>query len=369
MRRTPSLLIDGTVDVVLALLIAALGIVIGWHLGYPLSIALDLATCTAAGLTVRYPRAAGIALGALLLCYLLAPPQWALMGEYAALIPILGMGMRGRRRERLVMTLGYWTILVAVQAVEMIRVGQGVPSVPLLLAALMWAALMAVLWVIGNVFTAYRAAQEEARVAALAQQRLSLARDLHDSLARTLAHLILRARKAAATGDASALEPLADGIGQAASELRWLLSALREPGAVPALDEGSSLSTTIHQVIEELTARGYPTAVTIEGDLERIPQQTGEVLAGVAREAAANIERHGAEGGACTLVASVDDTVVDMAFINEVAATGPGAGSGTRSMGLLGVTERLATVGGTMETRMEGRQWITRVTVPLDSRS
>ena len=364
MRRAPTLLTDGTVDVVLALLIAALGVALGWHIGSPASIALDLAACAAAALTVKYPRAAGIALAAILLCYLPAPRQWALMGEYTPLIPILGMGMRGRRRERLAMTIVYWLILMAIQVVQLSRIDPDAPGIVLVLAGLMWAALMAVLWVIGNVFTAYRKAQEEARVAALAQQRLSLARDLHDSLARTLAHLILSARKAAATGDTAALEPLADGIGEAASELRWLLGALREPGAMPALGAGGSLATTINDVIEELTEHGYPTAVTIDGDLDRVPVRAGEVLAGVAREAAANIERHGAEGRPCTLVASIDDNVVDIAFINEVA-TERASSSGTRSMGLLGATERLATVGGTMETRREGRQWITRVTVPL----
>ncbi len=359
MRRTPSLLSDGTVDVVLAALIAAMAVMLGWHLGYPLSIALDVAACVAAALTVRWPRAAGATLAVLLALYIVVPREWALMGEYAPLIPILGMGMRGRRPERLVMTLVYWPILVAIQFRD-----YGL-DITVLFAALMWAALIAILWVIGNVFTAYRNAQERARVAALTQQRLSLARDLHDSLARNLAHLILRARKAAAAGDADALEPLADGIAEAASELRWLLGALREPDAVPVLGAGGSLATTMTEVIDELTERGFPTAVTIEGDLNRVPPRASEVLAGVAREAAANIERHGAEGRPCTLVASIDDDAVDLAFINEVSSTGPDPGSGSRSMGLLGASERLATVGGVLETRREGRQWITRVTIPL----
>ena len=369
MRRAPNLLTDGTVDVTLALLIAALGVALGWHVGSPLSIALDVAACAAAALTVRYPRAAGIALAAILLCYVPAPKEWALMGEYAPLIPILGMGMRGRRHERLVMTIVYWSILMAIQVAQSARVNPDAPGIVLVLAGFMWAALMAVLWVIGSVFTAYRKAQDEARAAALAQQRLSLARDLHDSLARTLAHLILRARKAAAAGDTDALEPLADGISQAASELRWLLGALREPGPLPDLDTGGSLAATITEVIDELAEHGFPTAVTIDGDLDRVPPRTGEVLAGVAREAAANIERHGAEGRPCTLVASIDENAVDLAFINEVGSTGRDSGSGSGSMGLLGATERLATVGGTMETRREGRQWITRVTIPLAGQS
>lgn len=359
MRSHPSLLADGTVDVVLALLLAALSITIGWHLGLPLSIALDVAACAAAALTVRWPRAAGVALAVILLCYLPAPREWPFMGEYAPLIPILGTGMRGRRRERLVLTLGYWPILLAIQFAD-----YGLDA-KVLFGGLLWAVLIAVLWVIGNAFTAYRKAQEEARAAALTQQRLGLARDLHDSLARTLSHLILRARKAAATGDTAALEPLADGISQAAGELRWLLSALREPDSVPSLDSTGSLATTISQVIDDLAARGHPTAVTIEGQLDRIPPPVAEVLAGVAREAAANIERHGAEGRPCTLVASIDDTAVDLAFINEVPAKASLSDSGTQSMGLLGAAERLATVGGTLETREEGRQWITRVTVPM----
>lgn len=357
-RGSPASMAAGTVDLVMAAVLAVLSVAVGLQAGAPLGIGPDLVACVLAALTVRWPRAAGVALGVTLALYLVTPTSWGSMGEYAPLIPILGAGMRGQRRERLVMSVGYWLVLAGIQ----FRVyGFGTQAA---LASVLWASLMAVLWVIGNAFTAYRRAQAQARVAALAQQRLSLARDLHDSLARTLAHLSLQAHRAAARGDADALPGLADGISLAAGELRWLLSALREPEELATIPSGGSLATTLRRIVDELNTGDHPVTVTVDGDIERVPARVGEVVAHVALEAAANIERHAARGRPCTMVASVADGAVDLAFINEVTLEGQDDGSGPRAMGLLGASERLASVGGVLETRREGRQWITRITVP-----
>lgn len=357
--RTPRLTANGTVDIVLAALLAVLSIAMGFVAGAPAGIALDLVACALAALTVRWPRAAGVALGVVLALYLVAPTTWGLMGEYAPLIPVLGAGMRGQHRQRTLMAVGYWLVLTCVQVRD-----YGV-SARTVLASLLWASLFAVMWLIGSVFTAYLSAQARARAAAMAQQRLNLARDLHDSLARTLVHLSLHARRAAAAGDTGALAELADGLTLASGELRWLLSALRDPDEQPAIAAGGSLAITLQQVMDDLSAHDHPLTVTIDGDIAGVPARIGDVVARVALEAAANIDRHAAKGRPCTLVASVADGAVDLAFINEVAPGAPSPGSGTQAMGLVGASERLAAVGGMLETRTEGRQWITRITVPM----
>ncbi|MGC3993516.1 MAG: histidine kinase [Propionicimonas sp.] len=348
---------SGTIDVVLAALLAVLSVVLGATLDTPLGIALDLAACAAAAAASRWPRAGSVAVGVLTAGYLFAPDAWMAMGEYAGLIVILGAGMRGQQRVRLAMSIGYALVLAAIQ------VGDYGFVLTALLGSLIWVAMIAIMWLIGDAFTAIRRTQAQARAAALAQQRLSLARDLHDSLARSLVHLTLRARQAATSGDADALEPLADGISQASGELRWLLSALREPDSAPAITSGGSLATTLQRVIDDLGESGHPPTVTIDGNLDKVPLRVGEVVGAVALEAAANIQRHAPRGRPCIMVASVDAQAVDLAFINDLAVSN--AGSGQRAMGLLGASERLAAVGGMLETRKESAQWITRITVPL----
>ncbi len=356
------LLVGGALDLTLAVLLAVLSVMIGLNFGQPLSVAADLTACLLAALTVRWPRTAGVALGAVLLLYAQAPPEWAEIGQYAALLPVLGTGIRGQRRERLAMSLGYWLILTVVQLFAYPGdLARG------LLSSLVWAWLFAVMWLLGGAIAAFQRAQEQTRIAALAQQRLGLARDLHDTVARSLARLSLHAHEAATAADASQLRPIADEIGQVAGELRWLLGALRDSDSEGSLSSGGSLATTMRDGIGRLEAGGFQVATAIDGDLDDVPADAGSVLAEIVKEAVANIERHGAATRPCAVVASIDEKAADLAFINEVAADDRPTGT-AEPLGLLGVAERLAVVGGQLEARQEGSQWITRVTVPIGGR-
>ena len=69
-----------------------------------------------------------------------------------------------------------------------------------------------------------------------------------------------------------------------------------------------------------------------------------------------------AQQGARVIVADMNATG-GQRVVNEIAAHSQNASA--RSMGLLGAAERLATVGGSIESRPEGSRWITRITVPL----
>lgn len=358
-QRLPQLLSDGRFDIVLAVLLAILAIFLGWRVGSPLGVALDLAACVAAGLTVRWPRVAGAALGAILLLYLVAPTRWAEMGEYAALIPILGAGLRGQRRQRAWMTAGYGAILAGV----MYRTYPGDPL--FLLGTLVWAVLIGVLWLIGSLFVAFQRALAQAQAGALLEQRLATARQIHDTTARTLARTLMAAERARSDRNVDLLVTVASGIQQAILELRWTLSSLREAPSTPDEVSATHLGEAIDKAVGLLRERGFPIAVTLEGDLSRISGAVEEILVATVGEACANIERHGAPGLPAALLLSADADVVDMLTMNEV---GDDSSPPERlGMGLLGVRERLAGIGGRLETRQEGSKWIMQVTAPLET--
>ena len=63
------LLLGGALDVALSALLAVLCVLLTLPFDQPLAIVVDLAACLAAALTVRWPRAAGAALGLVLLLY------------------------------------------------------------------------------------------------------------------------------------------------------------------------------------------------------------------------------------------------------------------------------------------------------------
>ncbi len=359
--RIHRLLHGGALDLVLAAFVASLSLLVGITAGDPVGVIVDLAACVAAALAVRWPRAAGAALAAILAIYLWSPPEWAESGEYAALIPVLGTGIRNQRRERLVLTLAFWLILSVRQFLAYPEFLRGAT------ATLVWALLFALMWLLGGSIAAFQRAEDQARIAALAQQRLAVARDLHDTVARSLARISRQAYQAASADDASQLRAIADEIGQAAGQLRWVLGSLRNSNPDAAPIAGGSLATAVRESVDQLQAHGFQVTTLIEGSLDDVPPEAGGVLADIAKEAVENIERHGAVDRPCMLMVSVDELSADLALINEVIAGGSPAGS-TRPLGLLGAAERLALVGGQLQAHQEGTHWITRATVPIGGR-
>lgn len=363
LRAVPRLLLGGGLDVVLVALLAGLSLALGGLLvSNPWPIVLDVAMCIAAGCTVRWPKAAGVALGVLLVGYFFVPRGSASLGQYAPLIPILGTGMRNLHPARRWMTAGYGLILLGLQY-------QDYPGNPLfLLGGLVWAVVIAGLWLIGNAFAVFRQAQAEAHAAALVQQRLSLARDLHDTVARDLSRASLRAQVAQLSLDPAEMSAVVAEIQAALTRLRLTMTLLRDPrlDATGQVDEVGSPGETFRDTTKALEAAGFDVALTIEGDPDSIQPALWSTMRAAVGEAASNIELHASKSDPCALILSVDDRSVDMVFINEVEAAPPiRTGSGDSAMGLLGIRERLTPIGGNLDTLQERRQWMTHIRIPL----
>lgn len=364
LRPVFKVLLSGGLDVLLAALLATLSVALGLQVSGTWPLVLDVAMCVAAGCTVRWPKTAGVVLGALLLGYFFVPAGSVSLGQYAPLIPILGTGMRSLRLIRRWMIAGYAVILFALQY-------QDYPGSPLfLLGVLVWAALIAVIWLIGNVFAAFRQVQAEAHAAELIQQRISLARDLHDTVARDLSRASLRAQRAQQTLDPAEMSAVVGDIQAALSQLRLTMNLLRDPQPETAAeaDEVGSPGEVLRGAARALESAGFAVALTIEGDPDWIPAALWPTIRAVVGEAASNLERHGARSHPCALILSVDAQAVDMVFINDaLTPQGTPTGSGQSAMGLLGIRERVTPIGGELQTLQEGKQWMTRVRIPLDA--
>lgn len=362
--RTHRLLLGGALDLALLAILTVLTVLMGLNFRNPLTLTVDLAACLAAALTLRWPRAAGAALGLILLLYVVVPYEFTEMGEYAALIVVLGTGIRSQQRIRATLTAGYLPILV-IRQFQLYHNG----AQPFL-SSLAWAALFAVMWLIGSAIAAVDKAQEQTRLAALAQQRLALARELHDTVARSLARVSRQIHEASASGDPAQLRSAADQVSEAAGQLRWVLGALRDSDSEAELLTGSqsSLAGTVRDSVAHLQSQGFQVSTSIDGSLDDVPTEQGRVLADIVQEATANVERHGAADRPCVLTVCVDTTAVDLALINEVREPGTPSGS-ARPLGLIGAAERLALVGGQLEARQEGTHWITRVMIPIAGRT
>ncbi|NBC14592.1 MAG: GAF domain-containing protein [Gammaproteobacteria bacterium] len=128
----------------------------------------------------------------------------------------------------------------------------------------------------------------EARRLSIVEERASLAHELHDSLAQTLASLRLQVRMlgdalkdAEVAAEARAdLNRIKNGIDEAHGELRELLSSFRAPmdrrGLIPTLEDiirRFGQQTGIHAVLQ-LNCRPFEVSPTEEMQLMRIVQET-----------------------------------------------------------------------------------------------
>jgi signal transduction histidine kinase len=173
------------------------------------------------------------------------------------------------------------------------------------------------------------------------QERLRLARDLHDSLAKTLAGIALYARavqRDPGRGPVLAAE-IAVAAEEATAQARSMISGLRETasGGLPG-------------AIRDLAAR-CRTAVRLE--LGMVPEPAPAVraeLVAVLSEALANVERH-AGANEVTVTLSEACGRLRLSVVDDGRGFTVRDPTGTGRYGLLGMVERLHGIGGALVVR------------------
>lgn len=194
--------------------------------------------------------------------------------------------------------------------------------------------------------------QERLRELSIVAERTRIARDLHDSVTQTMFSLSLAAETTATLAGTSAdprvseqLDRVRELAKQALDELHALVEVLRPPdldrdGLVDALHKRIALLRAVHDVPVELDVRGKGTAGA--GPV------AAEVLK-VANEAIGNALRH-ASPSAVRVELELDGDTVRL----RVADDGTGFDlaetvRSTRRLGLVGMRERAAALGGSLQ--------------------
>jgi signal transduction histidine kinase len=199
---------------------------------------------------------------------------------------------------------------------------------------------------------------------ALQEERLRIARELHDVLAHSLSVVTVHAgvgRRVGATQPAEALRALRtveEASRAALDELRRVLSLLRsddepgetdhsgEPGLalapVPGLADLDGLTTLVEKA-------GTPVRVDVTGDVAAVSPAAGLTAYRIVQEALTNVVRH-APGAKATVRVSIAGGGVRI----RVTDTGPAttaemAGAVAAGHGIVGMRERAAIFGGTLD--------------------
>ncbi len=235
-------------------------------------------------------------------------------------------------------------------------------------------------------------ARERERTAeqAVALDRVRIGRELHDVVAHHVSVMGIQAgaaRRALAGGRPDAavtatrsLEAIEGSARQAVDELHRLVSTLRRAGEDDGTaEDGPSTRGTaqLESLVDEVRGAGRVAALTVVGEPVGLSPLIDTTLYRVAREAVTNSLKHAGASAALdvrlryterAVELEVADTGVGARGARPAARAGSAAGSGTGGGGLgqVGMRERLAAVGGTLEAGPRSRGgYLVRASVPL----
>lgn len=213
-----------------------------------------------------------------------------------------------------------------------------------------------------------RRAEEQARLAR-EDERRRLARELHDSVTNSLAAIVVQAGVAAVAADPQTRqrwETLAQEGRTALAELRRLLLLLREGAADPAaLTSGAGARAQLAELLAAHRRLGGEVVADIDPGVESWPPGLAFAMGRVVGELLANGRRYGS--GPVRLQISRAQGHSDVVAENLVA-TRPTVDGVRTGFGLLGVSERVAALGGSVRHQRRGDTFEVRLEVPDDGR-
>lgn len=211
------------------------------------------------------------------------------------------------------------------------------------------------------------AAERELR--SMVEERARIARELHDVVAHHMSVIVVQSESARyrlqglpeqAVTEFTEIARLARG---SLSELRGLLSALRDDGADPNRTPQPTLAE-LPALVARVEAAGTPVTMTVGPGTDDLPQVLQLAVYRLVQEGLSNVMRHAA--GARTWVDVVrGDEVLTVEVTNEAH---PGAGPLTDregGHGLVGVRERVTLLGGLFEVDQPDGGWRLRAELPL----
>jgi signal transduction histidine kinase len=193
-----------------------------------------------------------------------------------------------------------------------------------------------------------RRSQEQNTRGAIAAERMRIARDLHDVVAHHVSVMGIQAGAARRVLDSDpvmardALQTVEQTARTAINELRGLLGVLRadaEPDlrAAPGLDD-------LPELLDNARAAGLEVSHGVYGSPREVPSAVALSVYRVVQEALTNVVKH-----ADAHHVDVRMRFLDSALEVEIADDGRGRGASAAGFGLVGMRERVAVHGGSLE--------------------
>jgi signal transduction histidine kinase len=205
-----------------------------------------------------------------------------------------------------------------------------------------------------------RAAQAGLLDNARAEERNRIARELHDVIAHSLTVSLLHVTSARvalehAPADAAAALAEAERIGQETlAEVRGTVGLLRQD-ADPAWNRPQPGAADLMSLVAGFRSAGADVSLEMTGGAVHVT--AGLTVYRIAQEALTNAVKH-APGAPVAVTLAVADGAVTL-LVESAGPAGKGDG-----LGIVGMRERAAAVGGSCDAGPGGRGWVVRTVIP-----
>jgi signal transduction histidine kinase len=298
----------------------------------------------------RWPGPAFLVVSAFTIIYMAMPwpPAIVLVGPWLALYAV-GSRYGGSRAVPLaIVVVGVSLGISAVTVSQSLSVLQAVGMF----------ALLAVAGALGNsvrtrtqLFDEIRRAHDEADRRRIDDERLRIAREVHDIMAHSLTLMTVQADAGAASFDnqperaREALDIIGDTGRSTLKDLRSMLDVLtageEDSPRAPVAD-----LTRVPELIESVREAGLGTTLSTEGEIGSVPTVVAVAAYRIVQESLTNAVRHSGAAAACVILTVQPDgleiEVTDDGHAGADAEFEPGRG-------IRGMRERVVALGGTFE--------------------
>ncbi|MFF7128758.1 histidine kinase [Streptomyces sp. NPDC008240] len=180
------------------------------------------------------------------------------------------------------------------------------------------------------------------------EERLRIARELHDVLAHSISVINVQAGMGLALLDSdpeqarAALTTIKAASKEALGEVRQVLDTLRAPGAAPRTPAPGL--DRLPELVEQAAAAGL--TVDVRGEAPHLPPGAGLAAFRIVQEALTNVVRH---SGSRHARVCVEQAGGELRLRVDDDGPATGADAGGSGNGLAGMRERAAALGGTIE--------------------
>jgi len=215
--------------------------------------------------------------------------------------------------------------------------------------------------------------RESAVARAAVEERLRIARDLHDLVGHGLSGIAVQSSTARLALDAGRLDRAREALAAVESSSRDALTEMRQLLGLLRGDDAGSYGPTpgLHDLpalVDRLRAQGVSVALSADG-LGALPEAASLGAYRVVQEALTNAVRH-APGSRVTVDVNASGGVLVVVVDDHAERAAPPPGEWTGGQGLVGMRERVSALGGELSVGPAGDHpgWRVRATIPYGGR-